>query len=163
MKAAVIALTLAVIVAAPACGGGQHASAGSGEVAGFDCRGRKIEYMVSGGLAGVEAGVSVVCHQSTPTLRKWRGAGEGNQAESKTFELSQADFELLWKKIESTGWRYLDNCDSQGAPEDPVYTVDVGDSKSSVSLSCQGQELPFPFNRLVNELDLQAAGFPDYE
>jgi hypothetical protein len=72
--------------------------------------------------------------------------------------------ESLWKKIESTGWRYLENCDNpSAADDDPVYTVDVADDKSSVSLSCPGQarSMPFPFDRLINELDLEAAGFPD--
>jgi hypothetical protein len=154
-----------LVVALAGCGGAQDGGGGKGLVQDFKCRGRRIEYTVTGGLAGVESGVTIICREPTPTLKKWRAAeGGGDKGESATHGMTQMAFDGLWKKIESTGWRYLDNCDNPAAADDdPVYTVDVADDKSSVSLSCAGQarSLPFPFDRLVNELDLEAAGFPD--
>jgi hypothetical protein len=154
---------IAAALAAAACGGAQQ-TGGGGQVAGFACKGRRIEYTVAGGLAGVENGVSVICQEPSPMLKKWRAAGGGEQAESNAHSMTQSDFEELWKKIESTGWRNLENCSNPAAgDQDPVYTVDVSDDKSSVSLSCPGQAstMPFPFDRLINELDLAAGGFPE--
>src|SRR5262245_55988760 len=157
-------LAWAVLAAlAAGCGGAQE-TGGGGQVSDFHCHGRRIEYTVTGGLAGVENGVSVICHEPSPALKKWRAAGGGEQAESNAHSMTQAAFEDLWKRIESTGWRNLENCSNPAADEkDPVYTVDVADDKSSVSLSCPGQAstMPFPFDRLINELDLAAGGFPD--
>jgi len=151
------------LLAALGCGGGQHDSQ-SGTVDNFRCKGRRIEYTVAGGLAGVESGISVICREPVPTLRKWRAAEGTDKAESQGHGMTQAAFDLLWRKVESTGWRNMENCSNPGAAgDDPVYTVDISDDTASVSLSCQGnaRELPFPFDRLINELDLEAAGFPE--
>ncbi len=157
------ALAILGVAAVLGCGGGQHGSQG-GTVDNFRCKGRKMGYTVSGGLAGVESGVSVVCHEPSPMLRKWRAGDGTDKAESQGHAMTQAAFELLWKKIESTGWRNLEDCAAAGAASaDPVYMVDIADDNASVSLTCQGdaRELPFPFDRLVNELDLEAGGFPE--
>ncbi len=41
--------------------------------------------------------------------------------------------------------------------------LDVGDYAMSVTLNCDGKSLPFPYDRIVNELDLRAAGFGEQD
>ena len=152
---------LALGVAA-GCGGGKAASTGP-DVADFECSERKIEYAVVGGFVADEAGIRMDCDGGKPIITRWRLESSGER-KSEHFDLSGEQFDSTWEKIEATGWRFLDEtCDNPGAnkKKDPVYSIDVSDGSTSVSLSCTGKELPFPYDRLVNELDLRAAGFGD--
>jgi hypothetical protein len=155
------ALALVALVAGVACGGGKRSSGGP-DVTDFECNERRIEYMVVGGFAADEAGVRMDCAGGKPVLTKWRLEANGERR-TEPFDLSGEQFDATWEKVEATGWRFLDEkCANPGAsPKDPIYSIDVGDGSKSVSLSCTGKELPFPYDRLVNELDLRAAGFGD--
>lgn len=161
--------------AAAACGGsGSVARAAPVRAADIECNSRRAEYMVVGGMVAPESGVSLVCERSRPRITSWRTeAGRAEQIRSSR-ALTAEQFEAAWEKIDATGWRFLSRtCPARKrarsgkrrraprAPREPIYTIDVGDSASSVSLTCTGAELPFPYDRLVNELDLRAAGFGD--
>ncbi|MCP4447052.1 MAG: hypothetical protein GY811_17145 [Myxococcales bacterium] len=55
-----------------------------------------------------------------------------------------------------------EDCNNTAADSDePVYVIDVADHSLSNSVNCQGKTLPFPYDRIVNELNLRAAGFGD--
>ena len=151
---------LIALLAAGCGGGGASAQASAPVSADFECNGRRAEYMVVGGLVAPEAGVSMDCSQR-PRLIKWRSE-DGEKQIRSTHTLTAEQFDSTWEKIDATGWRFLARtCPGAAARARPVYTIDVGDSAASVSLSCSGVTLPFPYDRLVNELDLRAAGFGD--
>lgn len=154
-------IPLVLVFLGAACGPSQPDAAGPSDLADFECNDRRAEYMVVGGFVAPEAGVIVRCDGNNPRLTKWRLDGD-DRIES-THRLSGAQFDTLWKKIDSTGWRHLeDECNNPAAVDgDPVYTIDIGDHAVDKALLCPGKELPFPYDRLVNELDLRAAGFGD--
>jgi hypothetical protein len=166
-------------VAALSCGGGRSSGGRGPSTAGFECLSRRAEYMVVGGLAAPEAGVSLECDRGRPRITRWTSDGGSREVVRSTHPLSPEQFERAWERIDSTGWRFLARTCPGAAPPrrrargasngprqgarwgTPVYTIDVADSGSSVSLTCAAADPPFPYDRLVNELDLRAAGFGD--
>lgn len=156
------AAALAVALLAGGCGGSQAGARADRGLDDFSCDQRRIEYLVAGGFVADEAGVSVECSNDDPRITKWHLGGGGERV-SATNQLSADQFEALWSKVDSTGWRHLDEeCHNPGAAEgDPVYSIEVVDHSTRRSYTCTGKELPFPYDRLVNELDLRAAGFGD--
>jgi hypothetical protein len=174
------AALLALVVAATSCGGTQRGARASGGDEGaaepsFSCHGRRAEYMVVGGFAAAESGVSVVCDNDRPHVIKWQSESVGGQRQESNLKLSGEQFEGFWEKIDATGWRNVpEQCSASGprkakgkkksapsTPAEPIYTIDVSEGKMSKSFTCAGKELPFPYDRLVNELDLRANGFGD--
>src|SRR5262245_32434206 len=160
-------LLIALVAVAAGCGPASPRRRAPGENVEFECRGRRAEYMVVGGFVAPEAGVSMVCDNDRPMLTVWR-VDQGESRSERDHAMSPGQFEDTWDKIDSTGWRYLDKeCPGstakkkprKGQAADPLYTIDVGDHGTSSSFTCGARELPFPYNQLVNELDLQAAGF----
>lgn len=161
------ALVPVVAALAAACGSSTPRRRAPGENSEFECRGRRAEYMVVGGFVAPEAGISMVCDNDRPMLTVWR-VDQGESRSEHDHALSGGQFDDTWEKIDSTGWRYLDKeCPGstararpkKGRAPDPLYTIDVGDSQVTASFTCGARELPFPYNQLVNELDLLAAGF----
>ncbi len=155
-----VAVAVATLLLAAACGGAGGSRGKLRTIEEFTCQKRRAEYSATGGFGFVEAGVAISCSGETAKLDTWRVLNDKGNRKDSSFSLSQVEFEDLWKRIESTGWRNLTDCNNPGAADDdPAYTIDISDENTEVSLSCQGKELPFPFDRLVNELDLKAAGF----
>ncbi|HEU5055705.1 MAG TPA: hypothetical protein VFU21_04245 [Kofleriaceae bacterium] len=157
----------ALAALASACGSQAPRRRAPGENAEFECRGRRAEYMVVGGFVAPEAGISMICDNDRPMLTVWR-VDQGQSRSERDHALSAGQFDDTWEKIDSTGWRYLDKeCPGstaqkkvkKGRAPDPLYTIDVGDAQVSASFTCGAKELPFPYNQMVNELDLLAAGF----
>lgn len=149
------------VAALCACGGGAKSTGGGDGYTSFKCYERRVTYSVNGGFAGAEVGVSIECAESgSVKLVKWRTDEDGTE-DTDTFPLEQWEFDELWKKIDSTGWRHLDEeCDNPDAVDgDPVYQFEIADAMASNAMMCEGTELPFPYDRLVNELDLKAAAF----
>ena len=155
MSARFLALLASGCAGAPATTGGSRATDD------FECRDRRAEYIVVGGFAAPEAGVRAECEGGIPRLSRWRLV-DGERITDST-ELSAEQFEALWIKIDATGWRHLaDDCENPAAsPGDPAYTMDVADHALARSFGCSGRTLPFPYDRIVNELDLRAAGLGD--
>ena len=85
---------------------------------------------------------------------------EGEERDETTSRLSADQFDTLWDQIDSSGWRHVaENCNNPNAKDgDPAYIIEVGDHALTVTLSCDGMTLPFPYDSIVNELDLKAAG-----
>lgn len=158
---------IVIVLVAAACGSSTPRRRAPGENVEFECRSRRAEYMVVGGFVAPEAGVSMVCDNDRPMLTVWR-VDQGESRSEKDHAISPGQFEDTWEKIDSTGWRYLEKeCPGstaqkkpkKGRVADPLYTIDVGDHALTVNFTCGAKELPFPYNQLVNELDLLAAGF----
>jgi hypothetical protein len=117
---------------------------------------------VTGSFAGPEVGVVVDCAERGPRIMKWQVIGVTGDRKSMERSLSPGEFHELWQRIESTGWRHLGNCANPEAVDgDPMYKIDIQDDDLSVSLECDGKVLPFPYDRIVNELDLKAAEYGD--
>lgn len=145
------------------CAKQQGSKSASRDLSQFECNDRQAEYMVAGGFAADEAGIIMQCDGEDPRIVKWRL--EGGQRVENANPLSAQQFDEVWTRVDSTGWRHLDEecVNPQGEADDPVYVIDVGDSGTSTSITCQGKTLPFPYDRIVNELDLRAAGFGDQD
>jgi len=146
-----------------ACSKPHASTAASRDLSSFECNERSAEYMVAGGFTAEEAGISMLCDNENPRIVRWQSDG-GDRLED-SHPLSGEQFDEVWEKIDSTGWRHLgeDCANTTAQADDPVYVIDVGDYALSNSLNCQGKELPFPYDRIVNELDLRAAGFGDQD
>ena len=146
-----------------ACGPKAGGTAGKRDLSQFECNDRSISYMVAGGFAAEEAGVTVECSGENPRLTTWR-LDDGQRSE-KSNPLGGEQFDTLWKNIDSTGWRHVDpECKNPNAKDgDPAYIIEVADHAMTVTLNCDGTSLPFPYDRIVNELDLRAAGFGDQD
>jgi hypothetical protein len=152
----------AAAAAALACGGGERTRRQGAGGEAFDCQSRRVEYMVVGGFVAPEAGISMLCDGDRPRIVTWREESAGDRHE-RTFPITPGQFDATWQQVDSTGWRFLKKkCNNpESVKGDPIYTIDVGDHATTVSLVCPGKELPFPYDRLVNELDLRAAGLGD--
>lgn len=145
----------AALAAGAACGGGQRGGGGDG--GDFDCRDRWASYLVVGSLAGPELGVAMDCGEVGPRLRRWVVGKDGTRDEHAR-SMTPGEFDDIWGRVEGAGWRFLEDCDSDAAPTDPIYTFDVKDWNGTVSFSCAGRgALPFPYGGLVDELDQAAA------
>jgi hypothetical protein len=165
--AVTLAMALALAVTAAllgqvGCGGSQKGAAASSDDQEFQCKNRRIAYIVTGSFAGPEVGVVVDCAERGPRIMKWVVLSEQGDRQTMEHSLTSAEFDDLWKRIESTGWRNLGDCDNPDAVEgDPEYKIGVQDDVMNKSMACTGKELPFPFNRMVNELDLKAAEYSE--
>ncbi|RMH39931.1 MAG: hypothetical protein D6689_15235 [Deltaproteobacteria bacterium] len=152
----------AATLAAVACGGGSRArSTGPADdtYADFTCNERHAQYVVVGGFVAPELGIEIRCSDTEQTIRKWTADDSGNRDETVQ-PLSRAEFDDVWRSFEDAGWRNLSDCINPRAKDtDEVYTFEIGDADASVTLTCQGKanDLPFPFDRLVNALDVVAA------
>lgn len=146
-----------------ACGPKGSGATGKRDLSQFECNARGISYMVAGGFAAEEAGVTVECSNENPRITTWR-LEDGKRSE-KTSDLSGEQFDTLWKNTDATGWRHVDqDCKNPSAKDgDPSYIIEVADHAMNVTLNCDGTTLPFPYDRIVNELDLRAAGFGDQD
>ncbi len=145
------------------CGGAKSRTAAGADLEGFVCNDRRVEYAVVGGFVAAEAGITVDCINDNPKLSRWRVDGDSGERTDITHRLGGGQFEDLWTKIDSSGWRFLEqDCDNpEAADDDPVYSIEIGDHATSVTLTCSGKELIFPYNRIINELDLLSAGLGD--
>jgi hypothetical protein len=133
------------------------------DLSGFACNDRQVGYMVAGGFAADEAGITMQCTGDDPQIIRWRLEETGRQSKKKP--LSAEQFDAVWAKVDATGWRFLEeDCNNPSKQDgDPVYVIDVSDDSMSKTLHCDGKVLPFPYDRIVNELDLRAAGFGDQD
>ncbi|HVV87031.1 MAG TPA: hypothetical protein VHE35_28525 [Kofleriaceae bacterium] len=156
------ALTIAGVAAATAVVGG---AAGCGnpnarqlhDNAEFRCHDRYAAYTVVGSLAGTEAGVQMDCAEAGPRIVKWTTDNQGNRSEQQA-SLGVHEFDRLWEQIDATGWRNLKDCTGTGGPSDPVYDIEVKDWNHHTTVECtQAGALPFPYNTIVDPLDLRAA------
>jgi hypothetical protein len=63
----------------------------------------------------------------------------------------------VWREVSGTGWENLKDCTTGTlGKQDTVYTFDVKDDQNQATFQCQTTTLPFPYNGLVDPLDMAA-------
>ncbi len=123
----------------------------------FRCRERSAAYTVIGSLAGTEVGVQMDCGVAGPRIVRWTVDREGVRDERQA-SLGVHEFDRIWERIDGSGWRNLKDCTGSGGADDPAYDIAVRDWNHQGSFACvQAGPLPFPYNTIVDELDLRAA------
>lgn len=123
----------------------------------FRCRDRSARYVVTGSLAAAEVGVQLDCATLGPRILRWTVTAEGNREELEG-SLGTTEFNRLWDKIDSVGWRYLKDCQGTDQAGDPVYSFQVADGDVTGAFRCTNAgPLPYPYNTFVDELDFKAA------
>ena len=152
-------LAAAIAVALAGCGG-KTAPKESEYNKNFACKDRQVAYIATNVFAGPQVGVVVDCAERGPRIKRWVVIDENGGKKTGDKSLTAIEFDELWEKIESTGWRNLSDCENPNAAEgDPAYRYRISDAEQTVNLACAGNELPFPFNRMTNELDLIVAKY----
>lgn len=152
---------VAALALAAGCGGGAKNTQtdDDDEIEQFKCNGRRGEYLVVGGFVAAELGIRIECEGDHPILTKWTVDDDGERDESEHV-IGRANFNEIWRAFEDAGWRNLADCMNTAAKDDDqVYTFEVRNDDAQVTFVCQGKQLPFPFDRLVNALDVAAGEF----
>jgi hypothetical protein len=143
------------LAACAACGGGRREQI-EREAQRFDCRGRRASYTVAHHLAADEIGVQIDCVDAGPRIKRWRTEKSGKRQED-TRQLTPGEFDKVWREIDGTGWPYLRDCgNGSGGRHDPIYQFDIKDDQNKASFQCQSQSMPYPYNDIVDPLDLAA-------
>ena len=149
----ITAIALAACAAA-ACGGQREQI--EREAQRFDCRGRRASYTVAHHLAANEIGVQIDCADAGPRIKRWRTDKAGKRQQDAR-QLTPGEFDKVWREIDGTGWPYLHDCgNGTGGRHDPVYTFEIKDDQNKASFQCQSQSMPYPYNDIVDPLDLAA-------
>jgi hypothetical protein len=155
MRERVLAGLVCACACACACGGAQRDQVAR-EAQPFDCRNRIASYVVAHHMAGDELGVQIDCAQAGPRIQRWRTDIAGNRDED-AHGLTPGEFDKIWKEIDGTGWPNLHDCGNGTAgKQDPIYMFDIKDDQNKASFQCQSQSMPYPYNDIVDPLDLAA-------
>lgn len=151
-----ILTTLLCLTAAAACSGAQKRAERDED---FRCRDRRAMYVATGTLLYAEQGIRLSCEGDVPLVEKFFIAKDGTE-KRKSAEITSYRWEEAWEEFESAGWRLLGDCpeNPSASERDPIYTFEVSDGEKTGTFMCRGIELPFPYDRLRNALDLAAAG-----
>lgn len=146
---------LVAVLGLCACGGGRREQIAR-EAQPFDCRGRRASYIATHHMAGDEIGVQIDCADAGPRIKRWRTDKVGNRQEDSR-GLTPGEFDKVWREIDGTGWTNLRDCSNgTGGKHDPIYTFDIKDDQNQASFQCQSQSMPYPYNDIVDPLDLAA-------
>lgn len=146
---------VAVAVACAACGGAQREQIAR-EQQDFACKDRIASYVASHSLGGDEVGAQLDCKEAGPRLKRWRTHKDGHR-DDQTIPITPGEFDKVWKDIAGTGWENLKDCtNGTGGKRDPVFVFDIKDDQNTASFSCQSKTMPYPYNNLVDPLDMLA-------
>lgn len=147
----------ALIVATVVCGcGGARQRQATAEMQPFECKDRIASYVVSHHMGGDELGVQMDCAEAGPRIKRWRTDKVGTRQED-AHALTPREFDKAWAEIDGTGWPNLHDCTNGTAgTRDPVYVFDVKDDQNKATFQCQSQSMPYPYNDIVDPLDLAA-------
>jgi len=149
------AAAIAGVVICAACGGAQRDLV-KRETQAFDCRKRIASYVVSHHMAGDELGVQIDCADAGPRIKRWVMDRAGTRQED-AHGLTPGEFDKIWREIDGTGWPNLRDCaNGTAGKQDPIYLFDIKDDQNQASFQCQSQSMPYPYNDIVDPLDLAA-------
>jgi hypothetical protein len=153
-RIAALAAAAAAALAA-GCGAGAREQARR-EAQDFQCRDRAVSYTASGHIAGDEIGVQMDCAAAGPRIVRWKVDRTGNRIEDAR-SLPPSEFDRVWREVAGSGWENLKDCTTGTlGKQDPVYVFEVKDDQNQATFQCQTTTVPFPYNALVDPLDLAA-------
>ena len=146
---------LIALVVLVACGGRQKSEYGGEDNDRFDCKDRLVSYVVSGHMGASELGVQMDCAQG-PHIKRWKVDKQGKRLEDER-AMSGSEFDAVWRQIDGTGWVNLKDCaNGTNGKQDPIYVFDIKDDSNKSSFQCQSTSMPYPYNGLVDPLDVAA-------
>jgi hypothetical protein len=152
-------LALAALVTLAACGAAAKRHRGGGGSA-FRCDGRHAAYIVTGGIAAPEAGITMSCEGDVPLVEEYR-LYEHDRKEQRSGRIAAEEWESIWRDFEDTGWRMVGDCDNPSAgKKDPFYVFEIADEEKQISVTCRGKELPFPHGTFRDALDRAKSELP---
>ena len=138
-----------------ACGAGAREQA-KREAQYFECKNRSVSYIASHHMAGAEVGVQMDCAEAGPRIKRWKTDKQGARLEDG-HAMTPGEFDDIWRQIDGTGWPNLKNCSNgNGGKQAPVYVFDIKDDQNQATFECQTQSMPFPYNTIVDPLDVAA-------
>jgi len=155
MRSVGVGVVLALALGGAAgCGGRQKQALA--ERQSFDCKERHVGYTATNHLGGEEVGVQMDCATKGPQIVRWRVLRDGTRFEDAR-AMTPGEFDDVWKQIAGSGWEYLGDC-TNGTLEDsdPIFVFDVRDDQNAKVFKCQSRTMPYPYNTLVDPLDLAA-------
>lgn len=148
MRSATLLLLLA------SCGGRQAQADHESQM--FACKDRAVNYTVTGHMAGAEIGVQMDCIEQGPRIKRWKVDAHGTRTEDAR-GMSPAEFDDVWSQIAGVGWENLKDCtNGTDGKNDPLYRWAIKDDQSSNAFQCKSATVPFPYNSLVDPLDMAA-------
>jgi hypothetical protein len=151
--ATVVPFAVGLLGLATACGARQKQA--TEEAQSFDCKDRLVSYVVSHHMGGDEVGVQMDCTNG-PAIKRWRIDRKGTRIDDAR-SLTPAEFDKVWGELAGSGWENLKDCSNgTGGDRDPVYVFDIHDDQSTASFQCQSQSMPYPYNTIVDPLDVAA-------
>jgi hypothetical protein len=154
MRSSGVAAVLVVLLAA-ACGGRQAQA--TREMQDFKCKDRGVQYTITGHMSGAELGVQMDCAFEGPRIKRWRVDKQGTRTEDAR-SMTPGEFDDVWSQIGGIGWENLKNCtNGTEGKNDPLYKWVIKDDQNSNAFECQSVTAPFPYNSLVDPLDIAAA------
>ena len=136
-----------------ACGARQRQA--TAEQQEFTCKDRLVSYVVSHHMGGDEVGVQMDCGEG-PRIKRWRIDKQGTRIDDAR-SMTPKEFDKVWGEISGSGWEYLKDCGNGTAGErDPIYVFDIKDDQNKATFQCQSQSMPYPYNTIVDPLDVAA-------
>ncbi len=145
--------SLALLVLLAACGGRQAQA--TAEMQDFRCKDRAINYTVEHHMGGNELGVQMDCTEG-PRIKRWK-VDKGGQRIEDGRAMTPGEFDDVWSQIQGVGWENLKDCtNGTEGKNDPLYKFAIKDDQNSNAFQCQSQTVPFPYNSLVDPLDVAA-------
>ena len=143
-----------VLLALVACGPSRQQRALADQEQ-FDCKDRLVSYVVSGHMGASELGVQMDCSEG-PRIKRWKVDKQGARIDD-TRAMTPSEFDKIWREVDGTGWTYLKDCaNGSGGKQDPVYVFDIKDNQAAATFQCQTDTVPYPYNGLVDPLDVAA-------
>lgn len=136
------------------CGGRQ--SQANREMQNFACKDRAINYTVTHHMGGAELGVQMDCVDQGPRIKRWRVDDKGTRQEDAR-GMTPSEFDDVWSQIAGVGWENLKDCtNGSEGKNDPLYKWAIKDDQNTNAFQCQSSTVPFPYNSLVDPLDMAA-------
>ncbi|HEU0034169.1 MAG TPA: hypothetical protein VFQ53_26255 [Kofleriaceae bacterium] len=122
----------------------------------FECKDRIASYVATHHMAGDELGVQMDCAEAGPRIKRWRTDKTGKRDED-SHPITPGEFDRVWREIDGTGWPNLHDCaNGTNGKRDPVYVFDIRDDQNKATFQCQSQSMPYPYNVIVDPLDVAA-------
>jgi len=145
--------SLALLVVIAGCGGRQQQA--TTEQQDFACRERLVSYVVSHHMGGDEVGVQMDCNDG-PRIKRWKIDKQGTRIDDAR-SLTPNEFDKVWTELNGSGWENLKDCGNGTAGDrDPIYVFDIKDDQNKATFQCQSQSMPYPYNTIVDPLDVAA-------